>query len=125
MLLHVICLHSALCSTISKVNASPVTIIFKLKTPLVICQGSAALGLDSLCGHGVVNLAAISSVLVNEYVHLAVSNAPKTKDMTLGPIFDLFFVLAPKCYFRFVHPWSLAGSAAFLVFYNLAVTKPD
>ena len=42
--------------------------------PPVICQGSAAFGLDRLCGDGDVNLAAIS-------------NAPKMKYMTLGPKF--------------------------------------
>ena len=48
-----------------------------------------------------------------------------TKYMTLGPNFYTKLVLPPNCYFCFVNPYFLAGSAAFFVLYAVAVSKHD
>ena len=67
-----------------------------------------------------VDLTSISNVLFDQaYVF------PKTKYTTLGPKFYTKLVLPPKCYFWFVNPYFLAGSAAFVLFYAVAVSKPD
>ena len=45
--------------------------------------------------------------------------------MTLGLKLNGSIVLPPKCYFRFVNQYLLAGSASLFAFCNLAVSKAD
>ena len=49
----------------------------------------------------------------------------KTQYLTLGPNFDVFIVLPPKCYFCFVNPWFRCGSAAFYLYIPVPVSKHD
>ena len=45
--------------------------------------------------------------------------------MTLGPKLYTKLVLPPKCYFCFVNPYFLAGSAAFYLNIPVPVSKQD